>query len=226
MQLVLMNNRIVAHGENFLAMGGVVINTETGAKYDNATVAECDGCPSDLGEVGYEYHAGVFVPCAPYGKATDGEILISCECGTPRRSGVPISGITQIKLLWENAAAETAEFAPQTITLASDDYTFLLIEVGNDEGGSWITRYSTFMSFVPANGGILYGTTTRTYDSYNGGVTYKAERNVYRYVIPNGKSVEFKEGYYTVLNQGAQQLAQSNYMCKPIKIYGVKVCYI
>ncbi len=226
MQLVLSGNRIIAHGENFLSMGGVVINTETGAKYENATVAECNGCPSDINEVGYEYHAGVFVPCAPYGKATDGEILIACECGTPRRSGVPISGITQIKLLWENAAAEEAEFAPQTITLASDDYTFLLIEAGSIIGGAWITRYSTFMSFVPANGGVLYGTTTRIYDSYNGGVTYKAEHNVYRYVIPNGKNVEFKEGCYTELNQTTNVISQSNYMCKPIKIYGVKACYI
>ncbi len=91
MQLVLSKNRVIAHGENFLAMGGVVINTETGAKYENATVAECDGCPSDIGEVGYEYLAGVFVPCAPYGKTEDGYIMVSCECGTPRKSLVLLS---------------------------------------------------------------------------------------------------------------------------------------
>lgn len=94
MQLVLSNNRIVAHGENFLAMGGVVINTETGAKYENATVAECEGCPSDINEVGYEYHAGTFVPCAPYGKGNNnGYFMEVCEsCATPRSSGIPIKG--------------------------------------------------------------------------------------------------------------------------------------
>lgn len=93
MQLVLSNNRILAHGENFLAMGGVVINTETGAKYENATIAECSGCPSDIGVVGYEYHAGRFVPCAPFGKGT-GNIAVYCDdCKTPRDSGVPIDKV-------------------------------------------------------------------------------------------------------------------------------------
>ena len=91
MQLVLIKNRVVAHGENFLSMGGVVINTETGAKFESATVAECDSCPSDIGEVGYEYHAGVFVPCAPYGKTEDGYIMVSCDCGTPRKSLILLS---------------------------------------------------------------------------------------------------------------------------------------
>lgn len=89
MQLVLINNRIVAHGENFLAMGGVVINTETGARYDNATVAECSGCPSDIDEVGYEYHAGVFVPCAPFFKR-DGNVAGWCDdCKAPIDTGFP-----------------------------------------------------------------------------------------------------------------------------------------
>ena len=95
MQLVLSKNRVIAHGENFLAMGGVVINTETGAKYENATIAECNGCPSDINEVGYEYHAGVFVPCAPYGKGRgNGYFMEVCpDCATPRNSGIPIIDI-------------------------------------------------------------------------------------------------------------------------------------
>lgn len=98
MQLVLSNNRIIAHGENFLAMGGVVINTETGAKYENATIAECEGCPSDINEVGYEYHAGVFVPCAPYGKTDKGNLLLACnECATPRRSDISKSDLVLLK---------------------------------------------------------------------------------------------------------------------------------
>lgn len=95
MQLVLSNNRIIAHGENFLAMGGVVINTVTGAKYENATVAECDGCPSDIDKVGYEYHGGVFVPCAPYGVGNNnGYFMEVCEtCATPRSSGILVKDL-------------------------------------------------------------------------------------------------------------------------------------
>ena len=100
MQLVLSNNRVIAHGENFLSMGGVVINAVTGAKYDNATVAECECCPSDINEVGYEYKGGVFVPCAPYGKGNNnGYFMEVCEnCATPRNSGIPISAIKFVKL--------------------------------------------------------------------------------------------------------------------------------
>lgn len=102
MQLVLSNNRIIAHGENFLSMGGVVINTETGAKYENATVAECENCPSDIGQVGYEYHAGVFVPCAPFGMGNKkGYVMEVCtECATPRNSGIKIKDLSA----WETLA--------------------------------------------------------------------------------------------------------------------------
>ncbi len=99
MQLVLSNNRILAHGENFLYMGGgVVINTETGAKYGNATVTECDGCPSDIDAVGYEYHAGRFIPCAPFGTGT-GNVAVYCdECKTPRDSGMSIDVVCGMSL--------------------------------------------------------------------------------------------------------------------------------
>lgn len=90
MQLVLSNNRVLAHGENFISMGGTVINTETNKVYQNATVAECDGCPSDINKVGYEYHAGRFVPCAPFGVGP-GNVAVYCdECKTPRDSGKSI----------------------------------------------------------------------------------------------------------------------------------------
>lgn len=109
MQLVLSNNRIIAHGENFLAMGGVVINTETGAKYENATVAECDGCPSDIDNVGYEYHGGVFVPCAPYGVGNqNGYVMEVCkDCATPRSSGIPIKDIKWSKIASVVCAVES-----------------------------------------------------------------------------------------------------------------------
>lgn len=145
MQLVLSNNRIIAHGENFLAMGGVVINTETGAKYENATVAECDGCPSDIDTVGYEYHGGVFVPCAPFGTGNNnGYFMEVCEtCATPRNSGIKILGglgydnfnsniknllsTSRITKLWSNASPSSA-FEGQAVTLASSNWTLLIIE--------------------------------------------------------------------------------------------------
>lgn len=91
MQLVLSNNRVIAHGENFLSMGGVVINTETGKRYENATVAECEGCPSDIDSVGYEYHAGEFVPCAPFGVGK-GNVAVLCDddCKVIKDSGIPM----------------------------------------------------------------------------------------------------------------------------------------
>ena len=89
MQIVLIGNRVVAHGENcFLCMGGTVICEETGKAFSNATVAEVDAIPADLDTVGYEYRAGVFVPCAPYGVGA-GALMVACEeCGTPKRSKV------------------------------------------------------------------------------------------------------------------------------------------
>ena len=120
MQLVLCNNRIIAHGENFLALGGVVINTETGAKYDNATIAECEGCPTDINEVGYEYHAGVFVPCAPFGKGdNNGYFMEVCKnCATPRNSGLPIKDIK-----WSTIASISAHIPDVTSEIQPHLYT-------------------------------------------------------------------------------------------------------
>lgn len=115
MQIVLVGNRVVAHGDNcFLCMGGTVICEETGKAYPNATVAEVETIPADIDTVGYEYHAGVFVPCAPYGVGA-GELMVACEdCGTPKRSkvtadaegGLHIPGyLTGAKIADETAAA-------------------------------------------------------------------------------------------------------------------------
>lgn len=113
MQLVLSSNRIIAHGENFLSMGGVVINTVTGARYENATIAECDGCPSDIDKVGYEYHAGVFVPCAPFGVGNNnGYVMEVCtDCATPRNSGIPVKDIIISNIKWETIATDVITFS-------------------------------------------------------------------------------------------------------------------
>lgn len=96
MQLVLSGKNIIGHGEGFLAMGGTVINPDTGAVYQNATIVECENCPADLGKVGYEYHAGQFVPCGPFGEG-DGTIAVWCnDCKAPRDSGLSMSEFRKI----------------------------------------------------------------------------------------------------------------------------------
>lgn len=229
MQLVLSNNRIIAHGENFLSLGGVVINTETGAKYENATIAECEGgCPSDINEVGYEYHAGVFVPCAPFGKGNNnGNFMEVCEtCATPRNSGIPIKETMELiyssfkrVLLWENASP-SSEFRGQTITLTASDYTYLMIEVKcgvivgyNSSVSSSRDTTDTvpnFITFIPQSGGRLvatgYCTNTNTIAT------------TYRDITTNGVSATFTNCY-----DYSHQSELNNYNCVPLKIYGVKL---
>lgn len=92
---------------SFISMGGTVVDTGTCKVYQNATVAECNGCPSDIDSVGYEYVGGVFKPCAPFGKGdNNGYFMEACEsCATPRNSGIPIkNGLTL-----ENLKSEVAD---------------------------------------------------------------------------------------------------------------------
>lgn len=90
-QLVLRGNRVLSHGEDcFLCAGGAVICPETGRTFENATVVNHPGeIPSDIDEVGYEYHAGAFVPCAPFGKG-GGNIAVVCneDCKSIKDSGI------------------------------------------------------------------------------------------------------------------------------------------
>ena len=102
MQLVLSGNRIIAYGEDcFLSMGSTVVCSKTGKAYQNATVVnECGEIPCDLDKVGYEYHAGVFVPCAPYGMDNgEGYIMLACrDCATPKSSGRSLDDILGARL--------------------------------------------------------------------------------------------------------------------------------
>lgn len=122
MQLVLSGNRVIAHGENFLSMGGTVVNTETGACYQNATVAECDGCPADIDSAGYEYHAGVFVPVAPYGTAEDGHLMVACDCGTPKRAPLLFS---EVLALVNTYASVTVSYPAGAVCTCSNGETVL-----------------------------------------------------------------------------------------------------
>ena len=225
MQIVLCNNRILAHGENFLAMGGVVINTETGAKYENATVAECEGCPSDINEVGYEYHAGVFVPCAPYGKGNNnGYFMEVCTgCAAPKNSGIPITGGlglenidttklrandlggTEITLLWENAKP-TSNFQAQTITLASSEWDFLICE--SSHGTSILFLGSTsHLSFA------LAGNSSMSIYSREAKASSDIKVEFSDCYVGNLKNYETMPNSFSV----------NNSLSIPLKIYGVKI---
>lgn len=226
MQLVLSNNRVIAHGSNYYAMGGVVINRATGKKYENATIAECSNCPSDIDKVGYEYHAGVFVPCAPYGKGNNnGYFMEVCtECATPRSSGIPIKGgiklenlngeITanalggaKITLLWENASPNS-EFEAQTITLASDDWDFLICEA--TEGSTVIPAYSKRPTAL-----------CNTYPTTANMITFLREIEEI-----SGNEITFASGARWSIGKtsgGSIDSSIDSQFAIPLKIYGVKI---
>ena len=98
-QLVISGNRVLAHGEGFVSMeNDTVLSTETGTVYQNAAVCECETPPADIDTVGYEYHAGVFVPAAPFGAGSSGTLLISGGCGVPQSSTVEINTLLRASL--------------------------------------------------------------------------------------------------------------------------------
>lgn len=229
MQLVLSNNRIIAHGGNYLAMGGVVIDKNTGAKFDNATIAECEACPSDIDKVGYEYHAGTFVPCAPYGMGNNnGYFMEVCECATPRSSGIKIKGGlkrenfdpefvanelggTMTTLLWENELPNS-DFAGQTITLSSGDWDFLICETNSG------------LTIIPKNFALpiaLFNIspTTTHLSVYLRGIdeitanTIKFGAGELWTITPTG----------TTATSGTISRNIGNQNAKPLKIYGVKI---
>ncbi len=252
MQLVLSNNRVIAHGENFLALGGVVINTETGAKYENATIAECDGCPSDIDKVGYKYHAGAFVPCAPFAGNgnNNGFFMEVCEdCATPRNSGIPIKGglklenmadsvktkinHNSITLLWTNASP-TSAFNDQTITLSTTNYDFYLIEalstpnVANGAPARFLSVVSNILGAHTITGQVGSGAPS-TYGTYITGYNtwcypYTTYRALY-YFLENGYyKMFFGYGGLNNTKEGTYPtVAAGGEYCIPTKIYGVKL---
>lgn len=224
MQLVLSNNRVIAHGENFLAMGGVVINTETGAKYENATVAECDNCPSDIDKVGYKYHGGEFVPCAPYGTGNNnGFFMEVCEsCATPRSAGIPIKGGlklenlnldnvranalggTEIVVLWENASP-SSNFSGQTITLVEYEWDFLICV--HSDGAEIITEETIDLS-------TIHNTSSTSTTLY-----------VRELEVTSKTKIEFKSCTDVTVSTGNANGSTSGTTShmKPFIIYGVKI---
>ena len=127
MKLVLVGNRVVSHGGNYICMGGTVVDKYTGNVYQNATIVECTGCPSDIDVVGYEYHAGTFVPCAPFGIEKEKEksyLMVACkDCGTPKRSDILLSDIlgAELTVMAPFGTTITARNGSRVITLEYND---------------------------------------------------------------------------------------------------------
>ena len=116
-QIVLQGNRVVAYGDNcFVHAGNTVLNTSNGNDYPGATLANCDALPPDIGQVGYEYHAGVFVPCAPFGKGS-GNVAVACdECKAIKDSGIPIDNVSKIHKFTYIGNGESGSGSPNSVT--------------------------------------------------------------------------------------------------------------
>lgn len=162
-QLVVSGNRIMAHGEDcFLAMGGTVICTATGHVFQNATVVNHDGAiPCDLDQVGYEYHAGEFVPCAPYGKGTGNFAVVCDDCKTIKDSGIALSKIGRVAIVYTGGGSVTVDFEPM----------FAVVFQKGISGGETYKRMSGL--FTQQNG-IVWGTDSGA----NNLVTYPVECSV------------------------------------------------
>ena len=155
MQLVLCNNRVMAYGENFLAMGGVVINTDTGERHEHATIAECDCVPSDIGQRGYEYRAGEFIPCAPFGKG-DGNVPVLCgnDCKATKDSGIPLESfcLVQKKPYTGNGGAG----AGSAVTLEFNHPPFMVFIVPK------VGNLNSYSGYIQVTGGVSFQRTNST----------------------------------------------------------------
>ena len=123
-QLVISGNRILAYGEGecFLQMGEHVICLETASLYQNATVVNYEAeLPEDIDLVGYEYHNGAFVPCAPYGTGT-GNVAVFCDkdCKALKDSGIPLSRMGQVVEM-EYVGTGTSSNQNSTSAMLSDN---------------------------------------------------------------------------------------------------------
>lgn len=134
-QLVLSGTRILAHGEDcFLCMGGTVVCTDTGRTFSNATVANITGAiPTDIDSVGYEYHAGEFVPCAPFGIGS-GNVAVLCpeDCKSIKDSGISLDDFTRKAVTSyigtgktgnSNRNSLTFDFEPKLVFISPQDVT-------------------------------------------------------------------------------------------------------
>ena len=99
-QIVVSGNRVLAHGEDcFNAFGNGVFCSKTGRTFENATAVNVENIPADIDSVGYEYHAGTFVPCAPFSGIGNGNLAVLCEgaCRAIKDSGVSLNHLKSLK---------------------------------------------------------------------------------------------------------------------------------
>ena len=166
-QLVVSGNRIIAHGiDCFLSMGGTVICPDTGRTYQNATVVECEYFPGDIDSVGYEYHAGRFVPCAPYGIG-NGNVAVVCneDCKSIKDSGTPFDSITKVV---ETSYKGTGSTGAMILTF--DKAPDMVIITGGDKKeeilgyGANGVSYAQFAIITPY-GGLVFRTTSELANS-------------------------------------------------------------
>lgn len=223
-QLVVSGNRILSYGEDcFLSMGGTVICPETSKVFQNATVVNCDYLPSDIDTVGYEYHAGEFVPCAPFGVGS-GNVAVVCgeDCKTIKDSGIPLESLTSIKLLWENASPGST-FAAQTVSLVSGDpfdttnneYKFLICETSK---GCFIISSSS-----ASKASIEYIDNTLSsfkMHSLTATTTYEYISSLKEYWL----AINFSYGReYTASPDYGVSVSNNATTIIPLRIYGVKI---
>lgn len=225
-QIVVSGNRVLAHGEDcFNAFGNGVVCTDNARIYENATAVNVDYIPADIDSVGYEYHAGEFVPCAPFGEGdNNGYFMEVCtSCATPRSSGIPVAEFFKkpsMVLLWENASLNSI-FKPQTITLSSDDYDLLCIVWARDFAGTSTTPKDKNVTFIgkqdaiDENNGAKYGGQMLHIDS--DGLSY-------RKVQASGNSVAITTLYARYWGHIDSEYTEgSSKSIVPLQIYGVKL---
>ena len=134
----------------------MVICTDTGRIFENATVTipTCE-IPSDIDEVGYEYHAGEFVPCAPFGKG-GGNVAVLCpnDCKSIKDSGKSAEHLGTVEVIeyvgtGTVSVTITANFEPLFVVVYdTDEYR----ASAKDEGHPNDKR----VAVITPNGGFMY----------------------------------------------------------------------
>ena len=162
-QLVVSGNKILAYGEDcFTVMGESVKCSNKGNEYQNATVTTCEEFPPDIGKVGYEYHAGQFVPCAPFGEGV-GNIAVFCDaCNTMKNSGFPISSLFNPGHIYETTRTGTNKYGSTNKSTLKDPLPFVpkVLFVARKDGNNYGILFNGYGISFDISEGKLYELTT------------------------------------------------------------------